>query len=111
MACRNYHVFYYLLMGASKEEREEFHLLRPQDYLYLKQVPLVYTPYGNSHAGRGRPTQHIVAFLQMVVVGVGLFVIFSFLFRNLVFRRMKSMSFSYVSHMFVIIISLKNVDV
>lgn len=49
-------------MGASKEEREEFHLLRPQDYLYLKQVPLIYTPYGNSHAGRGRPTQHIVAF-------------------------------------------------
>ncbi|XP_074545706.1 unconventional myosin-IXb [Halichoeres trimaculatus] len=34
---RNYHVFYYLLMGASKDEREEFHLLQPQDYLYLKQ--------------------------------------------------------------------------
>ncbi|XP_028282689.1 unconventional myosin-IXb isoform X2 [Parambassis ranga] len=34
---RNYHVFYYLLMGASKEEREQFHLLKPQDYLYLKQ--------------------------------------------------------------------------
>uniref|UniRef100_A0A3Q3XK94 Uncharacterized protein n=1 Tax=Mola mola TaxID=94237 RepID=A0A3Q3XK94_MOLML len=33
---RNYHVFYYLLMGASKDEREEFHLLKPQDYLYLK---------------------------------------------------------------------------
>uniref|UniRef100_A0A7N8YGX3 Myosin IXb n=1 Tax=Mastacembelus armatus TaxID=205130 RepID=A0A7N8YGX3_9TELE len=35
---RNYHVFYYLLAGASKEEQEEFHLLNPQDYLYLKQV-------------------------------------------------------------------------
>ncbi|XP_062259961.1 unconventional myosin-IXb isoform X1 [Platichthys flesus] len=35
---RNYHVFYYLLVGASKDEREEFHLLKPQDYLYLKQV-------------------------------------------------------------------------
>ncbi|CAJ1072681.1 unconventional myosin-IXb-like isoform X1 [Xyrichtys novacula] len=34
---RNYHVFYYLLMGASKEEQEELQLLQPQDYLYLKQ--------------------------------------------------------------------------
>ncbi|XP_029309777.1 unconventional myosin-IXb isoform X2 [Cottoperca gobio] len=37
---RNYHVFYYLLMGASKDEREEFHLLKPQDYFYLKQDDL-----------------------------------------------------------------------
>uniref|UniRef100_A0A8C3AFG6 Myosin IXb n=1 Tax=Cyclopterus lumpus TaxID=8103 RepID=A0A8C3AFG6_CYCLU len=37
---RNYHVFYYLLVGASKEEQEEFHLLKPQDYLYLKQEDL-----------------------------------------------------------------------
>ncbi|XP_061694252.1 unconventional myosin-IXb isoform X2 [Syngnathoides biaculeatus] len=37
---RNYHVFYYLLAGASKEEREEFSLLAPQDYLYLKQEDL-----------------------------------------------------------------------
>ncbi|XP_077414484.1 unconventional myosin-IXb isoform X2 [Vanacampus margaritifer] len=37
---RNYHVFYYLLAGASKEEREEFCLLAPQDYLYLKQEDL-----------------------------------------------------------------------
>uniref|UniRef100_A0A672IFN1 Unconventional myosin-IXb-like n=1 Tax=Salarias fasciatus TaxID=181472 RepID=A0A672IFN1_SALFA len=35
---RNYHVFYYLLMGASKDEQQEFHLLKPQDYLYLKQI-------------------------------------------------------------------------
>ncbi|MBN3317152.1 MYO9B protein, partial [Atractosteus spatula] len=34
---RNYHVFYYLLLGASEEEREEFKLLQPEDYLYLKQ--------------------------------------------------------------------------
>ncbi|CAN9503460.1 unnamed protein product [Ophioblennius macclurei] len=34
---RNFHVFYYLLMGASRDEQEEFHLLKPQDYLYLKQ--------------------------------------------------------------------------
>ncbi|XP_041804694.1 unconventional myosin-IXb isoform X2 [Chelmon rostratus] len=37
---RNYHVFYYLLMGAPKDEQEEFHLLKPQDYLYLKQEDL-----------------------------------------------------------------------
>ncbi|XP_030259724.1 unconventional myosin-IXb isoform X2 [Sparus aurata] len=37
---RNYHVFYYLLMGASKDEQEEFYLLKPQDYLYLKQEDL-----------------------------------------------------------------------
>uniref|UniRef100_A0A665TFE7 Myosin IXb n=1 Tax=Echeneis naucrates TaxID=173247 RepID=A0A665TFE7_ECHNA len=37
---RNYHVFYYLLLGASKDEQDEFHLLKPQDYLYLKQQDL-----------------------------------------------------------------------
>ncbi|XP_055008136.1 unconventional myosin-IXb isoform X2 [Boleophthalmus pectinirostris] len=37
---RNYHVFYYLLMGASKDEQKEFHLLNPQDYHYLKQGDL-----------------------------------------------------------------------
>ncbi|XP_008274023.1 unconventional myosin-IXb isoform X2 [Stegastes partitus] len=37
---RNYHVFYYLLMGASKDEKEAFHLLKPQDYLYLNQEDL-----------------------------------------------------------------------
>ncbi|XP_017266569.1 unconventional myosin-IXb isoform X2 [Kryptolebias marmoratus] len=37
---RNYHVFYYLLMGASEDEREEFHLLKPRDYFYLNQDDL-----------------------------------------------------------------------
>ncbi|XP_031720850.1 unconventional myosin-IXb isoform X2 [Anarrhichthys ocellatus] len=37
---RSYHVFYYLLVGASKDEKKEFHLLKPQDYLYLKQEVL-----------------------------------------------------------------------
>uniref|UniRef100_A0A3B4AN60 Uncharacterized protein n=1 Tax=Periophthalmus magnuspinnatus TaxID=409849 RepID=A0A3B4AN60_9GOBI len=37
---RNYHVFYYLLVGASKDEQKEFHLLRPQDYHYLRQESL-----------------------------------------------------------------------
>lgn len=40
MTYRNYHVFYYLLMGASRDEQEEFHLLQLQDYYYLNQVPL-----------------------------------------------------------------------
>lgn len=36
--CRNYHVFYYLLAGASDEERKAFHLLKPEEYHYLNQV-------------------------------------------------------------------------
>uniref|UniRef100_A0A4W3HQY2 Myosin IXB n=1 Tax=Callorhinchus milii TaxID=7868 RepID=A0A4W3HQY2_CALMI len=35
---RNYHVFYYLLMGATKEERREFHLQQPENYYYLNQL-------------------------------------------------------------------------
>lgn len=35
---RNYHVFYYLLFGASEEERKEFKLLPLEEYSYLKQV-------------------------------------------------------------------------
>ncbi|KAH0625728.1 hypothetical protein JD844_033934 [Phrynosoma platyrhinos] len=34
---RNYHVFYYLLLGVSTEERKEFHLKQPEDYFYLNQ--------------------------------------------------------------------------
>ncbi|XP_039371333.1 unconventional myosin-IXb isoform X9 [Mauremys reevesii] len=34
---RNYHVFYYLLLGVSEEERKEFHLKKPEDYFYLNQ--------------------------------------------------------------------------
>ncbi|XP_066448429.1 unconventional myosin-IXa isoform X2 [Eleutherodactylus coqui] len=34
---RNYHVFYYLLAGASEEEKTEFHLDRPESYHYLNQ--------------------------------------------------------------------------
>lgn len=36
--CRNYHVFYYLLLGVNEEERKEFHLKQPEDYSYLNQV-------------------------------------------------------------------------
>uniref|UniRef100_A0A8C9SUU0 Myosin IXA n=1 Tax=Scleropages formosus TaxID=113540 RepID=A0A8C9SUU0_SCLFO len=35
---RNYHVFYYLLAGASEEERNAFHLKKPEEYHYLNQV-------------------------------------------------------------------------
>uniref|UniRef100_A0A8C5QBR4 Myosin IXB n=1 Tax=Leptobrachium leishanense TaxID=445787 RepID=A0A8C5QBR4_9ANUR len=34
---RNYHVFYYMLLGASEEERTEFQLKQPEDYFYLNQ--------------------------------------------------------------------------
>ncbi|NXG24959.1 MYO9B protein, partial [Grallaria varia] len=34
---RNYHVFYYLLLGVKEEERKEFHLKKPEDYFYLNQ--------------------------------------------------------------------------
>ncbi|XP_034541860.1 unconventional myosin-IXAa-like [Notolabrus celidotus] len=35
---RNYHVFYYLLAGASDDERKSFHLLKPEEYHYLNQM-------------------------------------------------------------------------
>ncbi|KAM7039390.1 unconventional myosin-IXa isoform 6-T6 [Acridotheres tristis] len=35
---RNYHVFYYLLAGASEEERSAFHLKQPEEYHYLNQM-------------------------------------------------------------------------
>uniref|UniRef100_A0A158Q830 Myosin motor domain-containing protein n=1 Tax=Elaeophora elaphi TaxID=1147741 RepID=A0A158Q830_9BILA len=34
---RNYHVFYYLLNGASDEERQKHYLMQPTDYSYLNQ--------------------------------------------------------------------------
>ena len=36
--CRNYHVFYYLLAGANEVESKEFHLGKPEDYMYLNKV-------------------------------------------------------------------------
>nr|XP_020461344.1 unconventional myosin-IXa isoform X2 [Monopterus albus] len=35
---RNYHVFYYLLAGASEDERTAFHLKKPEEYHYLSQM-------------------------------------------------------------------------
>ena len=40
-------MFYYLLLGASEEERKEFKLLPPEDYFYLKQVQSC--PVARSH--------------------------------------------------------------
>lgn len=34
---RNYHVFYYLLLGVNEEEQQEFQLKQPEDYFYLNQ--------------------------------------------------------------------------
>ncbi|XP_025078499.1 unconventional myosin-IXa-like isoform X4 [Pomacea canaliculata] len=34
---RNYHVFYYMLVGADEKERETLSLLHPEDYRYLSQ--------------------------------------------------------------------------
>lgn len=31
-------MFYYLLLGASEEDRKEFKLLPPEEFSYLKQV-------------------------------------------------------------------------
>lgn len=42
---RNYHVFYYLLAGASEEERKSFHLLKPEEYHYLNQVGTLTLPH------------------------------------------------------------------
>lgn len=42
---RNYHVFYYLLAGASEEERKSFHLLKPEEYHYLNQVGTLTRPH------------------------------------------------------------------
>lgn len=46
---RNYHVFYYLLAGASEEERKAFHLLKPEEYHYLNQVG---SPHTHTHGIR-----------------------------------------------------------
>ena len=49
---RNYHVFYYLLEGASDEERKKYFLLKPQDYHYLNQVNTQNTPTEPSQNAR-----------------------------------------------------------
>lgn len=38
-------MFYYLLAGASEEERKSFHLLKPEEYHYLNQVGALILPH------------------------------------------------------------------
>lgn len=47
---RSYHVFYYLLAGATTQERHSLHLLKPPDYRYLNQPT-------SSKFGRGKKDQ------------------------------------------------------
>ena len=37
-AYRNYHVFYYLMVGSSEEQRERLGITKPEDFHYLNQV-------------------------------------------------------------------------
>lgn len=41
---RNYHVFYYLLAGASDIEKKALHLKRAEDYNYLSRVS-IFSPF------------------------------------------------------------------
>ncbi|XP_035277846.1 unconventional myosin-IXb-like isoform X1 [Anguilla anguilla] len=60
---RNYHVFYYMLAGASEEERRELKLLQPQDYLYLTQVSPVQDSCLASEYNRLQQAMEMVGFL------------------------------------------------
>lgn len=44
-------MFYYLLAGASEEERSAFHLKKPEEYHYLNQVR---DPVGLQHCSQDR---------------------------------------------------------
>ena len=45
-------------MGASEEERKEFKLLRPEDYLYLKQASYLLTLLPSQHPTTHKPDHH-----------------------------------------------------
>uniref|UniRef100_H3CW19 Myosin IXA n=1 Tax=Tetraodon nigroviridis TaxID=99883 RepID=H3CW19_TETNG len=59
---RNYHVFYYLLAGASEEERKAFHLKKPEEYHYLSQ---------DCFAVEGEDLKHDFERLQLAMEMVG----------------------------------------
>uniref|UniRef100_A0A8D2NES5 Myosin IXA n=1 Tax=Zonotrichia albicollis TaxID=44394 RepID=A0A8D2NES5_ZONAL len=63
---RNYHVFYYLLAGASEEERSAFHLKQPEEYHYLNQVGVLYR-----NAILGEDLKHDFERLQLAMEMVG----------------------------------------
>ncbi|XP_059420240.1 unconventional myosin-IXb-like [Carassius carassius] len=62
---RNYHVFYYLLIGASEDEKDEFKLLRPEEYHYLKEeIPILEDQAEMKHEfGRLHQAMEMVGFL------------------------------------------------
>ncbi|MFT7814429.1 unconventional myosin-IXa-like isoform X3 [Arapaima gigas] len=60
---RNYHVFYYLLAGASEEERTTFHLKKPEEYHYLNQQ--------DCFAVEGEDLKHDFERLQLAMEMVG----------------------------------------
>uniref|UniRef100_F6SHT7 Vacuolar protein sorting-associated protein 29 n=1 Tax=Xenopus tropicalis TaxID=8364 RepID=F6SHT7_XENTR len=65
---RNYHVFYYLLAGASEEEKAEFHLEHPESYHYLNQVREGWRCYLR---GEGEDLRHDFERLQLAMEMVG----------------------------------------
>uniref|UniRef100_A0AAX7VBS8 Unconventional myosin-IXa-like n=1 Tax=Astatotilapia calliptera TaxID=8154 RepID=A0AAX7VBS8_ASTCA len=77
---RNYHVFYYLLAGASEEERKAFHLLKPEEYHYLNQVrtqkhtpfiQLCYDSIQDCFTVEGEDLKHDFERLQLAMEMVG----------------------------------------
>nr|XP_046249649.1 unconventional myosin-IXAa isoform X4 [Scatophagus argus] len=77
---RNYHVFYYLLAGASEEERKAFHLKKPEEYHYLSQMTkstrqLHWDSYSESEADcftvEGEDLKHDFERLQLAMEMVG----------------------------------------
>uniref|UniRef100_A0A665V4L5 Myosin IXA n=1 Tax=Echeneis naucrates TaxID=173247 RepID=A0A665V4L5_ECHNA len=77
---RNYHVFYYLLAGASEEERTAFHLKKPEEYHYLSQMTkTTHQPHWDSYCEsepdcftvEGEDLKHDFERLQLAMEMVG----------------------------------------
>ncbi|XP_068598341.1 unconventional myosin-IXAa [Brachionichthys hirsutus] len=76
---RNYHVFYYLLAGASEEERKAFHLKEPEEYHYLSQMKSSHQLHWDGYADsepdcftvEGEDLKHDFERLQLAMEMVG----------------------------------------
>ncbi|XP_068189871.1 unconventional myosin-IXAa isoform X3 [Antennarius striatus] len=76
---RNYHVFYYLLAGASEEERKTFHLKEPEEYHYLSQMKSSHQLHWDSYSDsepdcftvEGEDLKHDFERLQLAMEMVG----------------------------------------
>ncbi|XP_041822748.1 unconventional myosin-IXAa isoform X2 [Chelmon rostratus] len=76
---RNYHVFYYLLAGASEEERKAFHLKKPEEYHYLSQMKSTHQLHWDSYCEsepdcftvEGEDLKHDFERLQLAMEMVG----------------------------------------